>query len=426
MIRRLRLNAYKLVVWLRGRLRPSWTTLKHMPNRINLFVLRTAVRIFPFIPTDRDKLHPPTRLCPLTAEWISAVGKDMHASLTKVDAPYTIFNPLPKTVHKSVRQQFVNDQTYVCPQTFVATIPRGRVTRRGLVITPDGQLLEDVSVYFETAGRKMMSYVAMEWSPKELDIKGKAVVLSTDAGSLYYHWLFQLLPRYELLRRAGIEHSEIDHFVVSSQRQAFQRESLGLLGIDRDKIVASDRTPIIRAEEMIVPSVPLGVGCFRPWMMEFLRLTFLPHEMRGPRSPGRRLYISRANASYRRVLNESDVVRLLHSRGFETIAMEALTMQEQAAAMASCEIVVAPHGGGLSNIVFCSPGTKIIEIFSPELVASYFWKIANQVGLDYYYLLGKGPAAALEPDYVQSWNASTNIEVDLEALQQTLALAEIK
>ena len=93
--------------------------------------------------------------------------------------------------------------------------------------------------------------------------------------------------------------------------------------------------------------------------------------------------------------------------------------------MASCEVVVAPHGGGLSNLVFCSPGTKVIEIFSPELVAGFFWKLSNQLGLEYYYLLGKGDPATRNSDYEQSWEALTDIEIELDMLKRTLELANI-
>jgi capsular polysaccharide biosynthesis protein len=93
--------------------------------------------------------------------------------------------------------------------------------------------------------------------------------------------------------------------------------------------------------------------------------------------------------------------------------------------MASCEAIVAPHGGGLSNIVFCSPGTKIIEIFSPELVGTYFWKLSSQLNLDYYYLLGTGDPATLDVNYPQSWDARADIEVDLDLLQRTLTLANL-
>jgi capsular polysaccharide biosynthesis protein len=125
------------------------------------------------------------------------------------------------------------------------------------------------------------------------------------------------------------------------------------------------------------------------------------------------------------VLNEVDVVRLLDEFGFEEAKFESMSVREQAATIASCEVVVAPHGGGLSNLIFCRPATKVIEIFSPELVAGYFWKISALLGLDYYYLLGKGSPSSGDVDYPQSWNASADIEVDLDRLRETLALANV-
>jgi capsular polysaccharide biosynthesis protein len=160
-------------------------------------------------------------------------------------------------------------------------------------------------------------------------------------------------------------------------------------------------------------------------MREFLRSTFLPDDDTEIRGASRRLYISRGSAGYRRVLNETDVVRLLDQFGFEEAKFETMTVRQQAATMASSEVIVAPHGGGLSNLVFCRAGTKVIEIFSPELVAGYFWKVSAQLGLDYYYLLGKGSPSSGDVDYAQSWDAHTDIEVDLEQLRETLVLANV-
>ncbi len=98
-------------------------------------------------------------------------------------------------------------------------------------------------------------------------------------------------------------------------------------------------------------------------------------------------------------------------------------MWEQAELMASCEAVVAPHGGGLSNLVFCRPGTKVIEIFSPELVAGYFWKLCNQLNLDYYYILGQGLPETQDEDYQQTWNPRADIVVDLSSLRETLEMS---
>jgi hypothetical protein len=51
--------------------------------------------------------------------------------------------------------------------------------------------------------------------------------------------------------------------------------------------------------------------------------------------------------------------------------------------------------------------------------------VSNQVNLDYYYILGKGPPATLEENYRQSWNARGDILVDLGMLSQSLELAKL-
>jgi len=160
-------------------------------------------------------------------------------------------------------------------------------------------------------------------------------------------------------------------------------------------------------------------------MRGFLRSTFLRDAENEAGVATRRLYISRGSAGYRRVLNEADVVRLLDEFGFEEAKFESMSVRQQAAAIASSEVIVAPHGGGLSNLIFCRPATKVIEIYSPELVAGYFWKVSAQLGLDYYYLLGKGSPSSTDVDYPQSWDAHVDIDVDLDRLRDTLALANV-
>jgi capsular polysaccharide biosynthesis protein len=419
-------DAYQRKSWLKRNLSPSWTILRRLPRQTQLLAARTIKRLFPFVSIDKDRLYPPCLICDSTPDWVSKSGQQYEATIRIIDPACTVPMALPKTVHRQIRRQFLMDQVYDYPETFVAALPKGRVTKRGLAIAPDGQFLKDVSAYFHDPSKTTAAALSLEWRLEPLtEIDGRVAVLATDGGGLYYHWLFQLLPRYELMRLAGIELREIDFFYINDQKSRFQRETLATLGIEPTKIIDGSKVPYLRASELIVPSVPLGGGCFRPWMIDFLRNNFLPKNWRDKWQPGRRLYISRGLAGYRRVLNEGDVVKLLKSRGFEVVAMELMSVLEQAAVLASCEVVVAPHGGGISNIIFCSPGTKIVEIYSPELVATYFWKLSNQLGLDYYYLLGKGDRATLDTDYPQSWDARTDIEVDLDLLQQTLTLAGI-
>jgi hypothetical protein len=416
--------AYRLKARLKNLFRRPWKALRKTPGRLMLKSARAAIRFLPAIGIERDELYPPTSFCLSCAEWALREGKG--AEFRPVDVNYTANHTPPKTIHKNIRQQLIMDRKYPCPNTFVATIPNGRVLDAGLVITPDNQLLDDVSINFGEPFEAKLAHVRREWTWHSLThIEGRVAVLSTAGAMLYYHWLFQLLPRFELIKRSGVDLRSIDYFLVNSAKAPFQSESLKALEIDSRRVIESSDVHYLRATSLVVPSVPLSGGCFPNWMREFLRATFLASDSRQTQSTTRRIYISRRAARYRRMLNDAEVSRLLEQFGFQVVEFETLSIREQAATMASADVIVAPHGGGLSNLVFCRPTTKVIEIFSPELVAGYFWKLSSQLGLDYYYLLGKGTSLTTNADYAQSWDAHADIEVDLDCLRETLALANV-
>jgi capsular polysaccharide biosynthesis protein len=422
---------YQLKNSIKDRLRPSWWMLKRRVNGIGLLFARGFFRLFPMSSfVEKEGLYPPTRFCRSTSHWMAMYGEKIGASYIPVDPTCTVSNDLPRTPHPRLRQQLVMDRDYEWPATFVVSIPNGRVWGSGYIITPDDQLLDDLSCDFRAERWSLFpktSSVVRYWRWSKLTkIDARVAVLSTDGADIFYHWFFQLLPRFELMRRAGIDLEHIDYFVVNDLSKSFQRESIRALGIGQNKIIESSKIPYLRARELVVPSVPIGGGCYRPWMCQFLRTTFLGDDGGGKSwTAPRRLYISRGLASYRRVLNEDDVINLLRQYGFEETKLEGLSLQQQAATMASCEAIVAPHGAGLSNIVYCEPGTKLIEIFSPELVNGIYWRLASQLGLDYYYIVGEGSSATQDEDYPQSWDARADILVDLSVLRRALELSEL-
>ena len=79
---------------------------------------------------------------------------------------------------------------------------------------------------------------------------------------------------------------------------------------------------------------------------------------------------------------------------------------------------MAPHGAGLTNLVWCSPQTKVLEIFSPRYVNLCYWAIASVTDADYYYLLGE--ADAVVDDVHDSRFFLEDIFVDPTAIHRTL------
>ena len=103
-----------------------------------------------------------------------------------------------------------------------------------------------------------------------------------------------------------------------------------------------------------------------------------------------KLYISRQNSHYRRILNESDVIELFKQHNFQIINPSNYEIKEQINLFSKADIVVSPTGSNLANIVFCKKGTKIYEI-APDFKHSYeddlsirYQKISEINDLDYY------------------------------------------
>jgi capsular polysaccharide biosynthesis protein len=111
------------------------------------------------------------------------------------------------------------------------------------------------------------------------------------------------------------------------------------------------------------------------------------------------------------------VIACLEPYGFQVAVLSGMSVTAQAALFGSARVVVGPHGAGFANLLFCNPGTTVLEFFSPLYVNFCFWTLARGAGLSYFYLLGEGPNV---PDSVQPSLGSVPIRVPLPALRRAL------
>ena len=108
---------------------------------------------------------------------------------------------------------------------------------------------------------------------------------------------------------------------------------------------------------------------------------------------GKKIFISRQNCSARNLINESDVGKKLKDYGYEMIDLNDMDILDQIKVFSKADTIISPTGSGLTNIVFCNPGTKIIEI-SPIYNFDYennfklrFSQIASLLNLKYLRVL---------------------------------------
>jgi hypothetical protein len=94
---------------------------------------------------------------------------------------------------------------------------------------------------------------------------------------------------------------------------------------------------------------------------------------------GRRIYIRRASS--RSVLNALEVETVLSRKGFESFLMEDLDVYQQIDLFRSADFVVASHGAALANLMFCSAGTKVLEMSPDQEYRPFFNQISYKLGL---------------------------------------------
>jgi capsular polysaccharide biosynthesis protein len=83
--------------------------------------------------------------------------------------------------------------------------------------------------------------------------------------------------------------------------------------------------------------------------VEWLRQRLLPASCRGHR----RIYISRNDASSRRIVNEADLIK-------ELTPLAETDFPHQVRLFNKASVIIAPHGAGLTNCVFAPSGAVII------------------------------------------------------------------
>jgi hypothetical protein len=105
-------------------------------------------------------------------------------------------------------------------------------------------------------------------------------------------------------------------------------------------------------------------------------------------SEARRIYVSRSDAPRRRISHEDDLVERLAQRGFVSVRLGGLSAEQQVGLFRSAEIVIGPHGMGLTHIIASQELGRLIELFHPTAATDAYALIARAAGIDYDYVLG--------------------------------------
>lgn len=278
------------------------------------------------------------------------------------------------------------------PASRIVAVPNGRLYTDGVervcIITPDNKLLGEVT-YQNHPSNKIEENVLLKQMYFIPVRKYKGVVFHTligGSGSInYFHWLLDSLPRFHLLKKSGW-FEKVDWFLLPALKTDYHRDSIKMLGIPEEKIIESSTETHIQADVLLASTFVRHYEHVPIWCCHFLREHFLKPQAFSGKHTHPLIYISRKDATRRRILNEPALEQMLHRYGFKTYELARLPFSEKIELFHNARVIIAPHGAGQTNLVFCSSGAKMLELIPEGFAFTYFYDIANKVGVHYHYL----------------------------------------
>ncbi|QNF34195.1 glycosyltransferase family 61 protein [Adhaeribacter swui] len=226
-----------------------------------------------------------------------------------------------------------------------------------------------------------------------------------------YHWFYDCLPRlYPLLQQV----KDPIQLIVNKDIPAFQLQTLQFVIKDYPhfSITFQSKNEKWELEHYIFPGFTTNhiSGYLPAEVAHFLRNKIWQGYQVQALPAKNRIYISRSKARKRRVINEAELIKALIPYNFQVIYAEDLTYAQQVQIFYQAAIVVAPHGAGLTNLLF-SEQCSVMELHPVNIIKPHYFLAAKALNFNYDYVLGS--------------NADNNLDFEVR-VEQVLAVVSKK
>ncbi len=341
------------------------------------------------------------RICPQVYAW--AKRNPQHVEIVREFwAPHRRNRNAPKPfANQEIPKVFLDHLEYPLYEKTLFRIKN--VTMRGkegVLFLPDGIVTHQTA----WAPEQIISTYAYQkkWTGPEIFKKGNYSTLIYYWGLGYYHWFndvlstlhetLELMPDETLfLLPVGYKKSYGGEFYI---------KSLNALGIAPDRILEFDGSESWIFEKLWWQPPAVHPDDQTPGALRGIGESISQSIPRNSDEKAVKIYISRKVPSARVVKNEAEILPFLQEAGFVICKLELMPFDEQVRLFRNAELVVAPHGAGLTNLIFAKPGTRVVEIQARGHERRCYWTLCEELGLEYRFYLGEPefPGRRGEPD----------------------------
>jgi len=340
---------------------------------------------------------------------------------TLIDPPATAVVPLPRNIASRdllMRERGVSGFSfYDIPErpmtgTFIATIPNCRVLSQFdhwgevdgneyyVIVTEDDRALDLTGMGYDAALHSSLLSSAPSTRKR---IQSAAWVLEWWDRN-YSHWVEWILVKIALLQQRGLAGNIL--LPRPHRLSEVVESSVRALGIDPDALPRMG-PKVLEVDELTV----VGIDHCRASLVQNLRARL---GVDSPsKRPSRRIFISRKNAAWRKLMNEDDCWAVLSRFGFERVFMEDLGCRAQFDLMQEAAVLFGVHGAGMANMMFAPAGLHVVEAIDSLFPNPQYYALAGAIGHPYWLLRG-APIGEPDPGY-------NNIEIDVAEVERIVA-----
>jgi hypothetical protein len=352
-------------------------------------------------------------LCFSNIEFISTTTpceRYLHRD-ARVDGPDLAFNQQMSNIFRSVQSDFTTS-----PASAVVRIHDCVVSHNVILQRTSAQL----SIVYETYRENDRPWARLP-EPSVIDSetiefyghsRGSVCYLGSVGSSNYGHWLVDDLPRLTALRVLR-EPTTILMPGYGDPIDAVRRESIRLLAppeIDL-KIDFIDPMAPLRFDSLIyVTPVSYHPNVKSPSAMNFVRSFGETLRTTDADHSHKRLFLIRSADRFRKLLNVSEVSRLLQALDFCVVDVEGMTFREQAEIFAGANTVVGVMGAAMTNTIFSPTGAQTFYLAPNGWAETFYWDLSSTLGHSYTVLYG---------DAEPAWTASgADFTIDCRKLER--------
>jgi len=239
-----------------------------------------------------------------------------------------------------------------------------------------------------------------------VEINCPTIVVGNHAHQVYYHFLYQTwLPLFYLKQTLA----NFDDYLVLGPplHHQYAIDAMKMLEIKNYRV--SDPDVLYHIKEAVFTNLTWEGSCpLNPYKPVFDLLSS-QLDCQDNESP-KKMYISRKDSPHRRIENEDELIEFVKQHDYIEVTLTGMALAEQIKLFHNATHIIAPHGAGLTNLIFCKDGINLIELIPDNYVNHCFFVIAKCKNMNYSAIINHSCGEVTRTNHTNGCTSKVSID----------------